>query len=217
MNNNNSAKETSVFVPYAAIPPRVIVWSAMAGLGIALPLIFLFSLLVAAPSEAQAAAVSARKAAVLATNPGWLALKALLLVPVMEEVFYRGLIMQFLRRYLPVWAAVLIPTLMFAFTHLDGQNNIVRVGFAFVAGLCFSWLVLKTGSLWSSIICHSAINLMVNFVLNPLFIARGIAGPQGWTSPLALVFLAGSLLVLATAVRTLRMEFGRRVSVCVAS
>jgi CAAX prenyl protease-like protein len=92
---------------------------------------------------------------------------AALVVPVMEELFWRSFILRFLQHpsFLKVdpgtvgWTAVLLSSGVFASEH--------RLWFAgFLAGLAYAWLYRRSGNLWVPIISHAVTNLLLGvFVL----------------------------------------------------
>jgi len=189
---------------------RVIVWSVLTGLALALPGLCLTLVI---PVPAPDAVASARAAQVYLA-PSVIVLKALIILPLIEEFFYRGLLLQTLRRRLPLWFAVLVPTILFAATHLgSGLRNAL---FALVAGGYFAWLALRSRSLYPSILCHVAANLSGLFVLGPILVAHGIAAPDAMVRPLPLALLAGSLVVFGAGLRILDAEFSRAAPVAAA-
>jgi len=66
-----------------------------------------------------------------------------------EELFFRGLVMQPLRRYGDGFALV-CSALLFSVLH----QNMVQAPMAFFAGLALGWAALKTGALWAPILIH---------------------------------------------------------------
>lgn len=86
--------------------------------------------------------------------------------PVAEEVLFRGYLLSRLRRYLPVWLAVILTSLLFGLVHF--QWNVGLDVFALSLALC--WLRIQTGSLWPSILLHSLKNGIAFYVLfiNPI-------------------------------------------------
>jgi membrane protease YdiL (CAAX protease family) len=134
-----------------------------------------------------------------------------LIYPLIEEVFYRGILFSLFRRYVPMWLAVSVPTAIFALTHVGaGPAN---VGFALLVGLYFSWLVVRSGSLLVNVLCHGAINLFVLFVMNPIWSVHHVDTPADFLGPLPLTMLAGSLALFVYGVRILRAEFNQRASI----
>lgn len=206
--NPSPATKPVPFLPRAAISARVAVWSVLTGFAVTLPVLYLLLLLpLPTPSAEFQQVVAARKALVYLL-PGTFFLKGVLIVPLIEEVFYRGILFTLLRRYVPMWLAVLVPTAIFALTHVGaGPAN---VGFALLVGLYFSWLVVRSGSLLANVLCHGAINLFVLFVMNPIWSVHHVDTPADFLGPLPLTMLAGSLALFIHGVRILRTEFTRR-------
>jgi len=209
MEDIKAAPKDYSFLPHAAVSLRVIVWSVVTGMAIALPVICLTWLIPLSPQEARMLEAATRRAAGAVMMPWGLALPALVIYPLLEEGFYRGLILQMLRRYLPLWVAVLVPTLLFGVTHLGfSLRNAV---FALVVGCHFAWLAIRSRSLYPDILCHSAVNLSVLFLLGPVLAAHGITTPGAMLRPLPLAMLAGSLIVFGAGIRILHGEFSREV------
>lgn len=85
------------------------------------------------------------------------------LPPVLEELFYRGVLQGRLQQVMsPAWAIVLVSAL-FTLGHSQYLEpnviNLVTALFLFVLSLVFGWLYWKTGSLWPGVILHAAINI----------------------------------------------------------
>lgn len=69
--------------------------------------------------------------------------------PIVEELLFRGMILGALRKYGDTFAVV-GSALLFGMYH----GNFVQMVFAFIAGLVMAQAVIRTGSLWTSIIIH---------------------------------------------------------------
>ncbi len=80
-------------------------------------------------------------------------LSTAVLVPVMEEFAFRGVLLSSLRKY-GAGFAIVASAFVFSLVHLDFSN----VVFAFIAGLVFGFLYVKTGNLWISILIHALNN-----------------------------------------------------------
>ena len=80
-------------------------------------------------------------------------LSTAVLVPVMEEFAFRGVLLSALRKH-GAGFAIVASALVFAFAHGDFSN----VVFAFFAGLVFGFLYVRTGNLWISICIHALNN-----------------------------------------------------------
>ena len=94
--------------------------------------------------------------AVPVTVPGLVLYFILLAVlpPIFEEIAFRGILMQSLRRFGDSFA-LLVSALLFGLFHL----NMIQAPYAFLLGLWFGYLVLRTGSLRISMVLHACINL----------------------------------------------------------
>lgn len=79
--------------------------------------------------------------------------------PVVEELLFRGMVLHSLRKYGDGFAIV-ASAMLFGLYH----GNFVQMVFAFIAGLVMALVVVRTGSLWTSILIHF-INNSVSFAL----------------------------------------------------
>jgi sodium transport system permease protein len=87
-------------------------------------------------------------------SPLWLLWLVMAVTPACcEELLFRGLILSGLRRWGP-WPALLISSLLFAVAHA----SIYRLLPTFCLGLLLGYLVLKTGSIYCSMIAHALNN-----------------------------------------------------------
>jgi uncharacterized protein len=84
-------------------------------------------------------------------------LLAVTVVPVCEEIFFRGFLFPGLARAMPVWAAVIVSALIFGVAHAD-LNSFLPLA---LIGVVLALLRWRTGSLWPGILFHAAINAEV--------------------------------------------------------
>lgn len=83
-----------------------------------------------------------------------------IVAPLTEEIFFRGVVLGgFLRRYSPA-AAIILSAFLFAVTHINPYQMIS----AFGIGLVFAWIRILSGSLWPSIYMHALANGSILFV-----------------------------------------------------
>ncbi len=75
------------------------------------------------------------------------------LPPIFEEIAFRGILMQSLRRFGDGFA-LLVSSILFGLFHL----NMIQAPYAFLLGLWLGYLVLRTGSLRISMVLHACIN-----------------------------------------------------------
>ena len=67
----------------------------------------------------------------------------------LEEMVFRGYMLSLLRPYGQT-AALFLTALLFGMMH----GGIIQVPFAFIAGLAFGFIALRTGSIWPSVVLH---------------------------------------------------------------
>lgn len=88
------------------------------------------------------------------SNPLWLLILAIVVVvPIYEEIMFRGFIWSgFANSVLGVWGASIITSGIFAIIHL--QYGMVEWLMIFALAMLFSFARIKTGSLWLPIFLH---------------------------------------------------------------
>lgn len=83
------------------------------------------------------------------------------IAPVAEEILFRGYLYGKLKKYVPIWVAILATSLLFGAIH--GAWNLAIDTFVLSIILCL--LRESTGSIWSSILLHMAKNGIAFFIL----------------------------------------------------
>lgn len=78
-----------------------------------------------------------------------------LAAPVVEEIIFRGLILDRLKKGIPVTAAIIISSLLFGLAH----GQIVWICYTTVFGVVLAYLYHKTGSIGATITAHLTYNL----------------------------------------------------------
>ncbi len=93
--------------------------------------------------------------------PAWAIaiVRGCLIVPVFEEVFFRGLLLQWLRRHLADGGAIAVSAALFAVMH----GYPIVLPFAFVSGLFTGWVRVRTGSTLNTILMHVLNNVVFLF------------------------------------------------------
>ena len=84
-------------------------------------------------------------------------MKVAIIAPIIEELIFRGLILQGFRRNYNGFVAVVMSALLFALFHL----NPWQLPATFVLGLLLGWLVIRTNSILLAILGHSINNALV--------------------------------------------------------
>jgi membrane protease YdiL (CAAX protease family) len=88
-----------------------------------------------------------------------LAFSAIVLAPVTEEIFFRGLCQSVLRKYLKrPWAAVLITAALFAAMH--ATSELPALPALMILGIVLGYNYERTGRLWAPILIHSMFNAL---------------------------------------------------------
>lgn len=88
-------------------------------------------------------------------------LMLVVVAPVAEEILFRGFLFGKLRKHVPIWGAILITSLLFAFAH--GAVNVGIDVFALSIVLCL--LRLISGTIWPSILLHMLKNSIAFYLL----------------------------------------------------
>ena len=79
-----------------------------------------------------------------------------ILMPICEELVYRGLVFKRLRYTSPFWAAAVYSSLIFAFTH----GNLVQGLYGFLMGMMFCYVYEKYASVKAPILAHVTANIL---------------------------------------------------------
>ena len=85
-----------------------------------------------------------------------------------EEFIFRGAILQGLRKYGNRFA-IIVSALLFMLLHSNIQQTIYQFAYGILAG----WLVIKTGSIWTSILMHAFNNVTV-IIMQSIYEINGI-------------------------------------------
>lgn len=194
-------------LPLRRISLRTIAWSFLLGVAMLGPALLVVSWLPVAP-------LTQHQVLKIAQNLPPVVLASVIVGPLMEEAVFRGLIIQLGRRYLPLSLPVAFSLLLFAAIHFPKGWAVVVVAAPMAA--VFTWLALRSGSLWSGFICHAAFNL-TGFVCTAYFgiYEKYISHPFGsvpvnffrGSIPAGWLALSAGLAVIAVGM--LRREFAR--------
>lgn len=87
--------------------------------------------------------------------------KLILIGPVLEEVFYRRIILNSMLQKYNVYFSILISSLLFSIGHMDFDYTIVFLVFGILIGT-FYW---KTGNLYLTVLLHIFINFLTVFFI----------------------------------------------------
>ncbi|MBQ8745427.1 MAG: CPBP family intramembrane metalloprotease [Rikenellaceae bacterium] len=92
---------------------------------------------------------------------GWSILMLVVLAPVMEEVLFRGILLESVRSKHSAGRAIVVSALMFGVIHFIPQ----QVVNAFVIGLILGYIYVRTESLWPVIVIHALNNAMAYVIM----------------------------------------------------
>lgn len=97
--------------------------------------------------------------AILEITPRML-LQVCLIAPIIEELFFRGLIFSLMSKLLPFVFANVVQAIVFGIYH----GNVVQVVYAFILGMFIGYILFITGSIVYTIVLHMSINLTGMFI-----------------------------------------------------
>lgn len=78
-----------------------------------------------------------------------------IIIPIFEEILFRGIIFDELRKYHKLRIAVIIQALIFGFAHFNIKQGVLGVFLGILLALMLVW----TKSIWTSVVIHVFINL----------------------------------------------------------
>ena len=91
-----------------------------------------------------------------------LVIAAVVLAPLWEEIFFRGLLFAGMERRFGFWPAALVSSLVFGLVHFEGlaAGSFYLMGQTAVLGLVLAWLLRRTGTLLAPIAAHALNNVI---------------------------------------------------------
>ena len=190
-------------------PWAALLWSAVAAAGGVLPSLYVQDMLPAWPEPVQSYVDEAEALAsqLLCTRGGYAVV--CLLVPVAEEMVFRGAALRTLLAWSPGhrWAMIALSALLFALAHL----NPAQMLHPFVFGLLLGWMYERTGSVLPGIVFHWANNTAAYLLFHaypmPAVTLTDIFG-HGVRPLLAVLF---SLCILVPSIVQLNVNMKRPV------
>lgn len=135
------------------------------------------------------------------------AVNVVVIPPLVEEILFRGVALQSLRKYGDGFA-VLVSAVLFGLYH----GNFIQMVFAFLCGLAMGFVVIRTGSLLPSILVHF-VNNSISLAIEMVSRYSGQAAANETNNILSVAVIA--LGAVSTAVLAARGKLfaGRRGSV----
>ncbi len=88
------------------------------------------------------------------------------MAPLTEELYFRGILLGWLKRKMPVVLAVLLNAAIFGLVHFSfvqhpGTGGLLITGILMLVGLIAATFAVRTGSLWASFGVHSGYNAVL--------------------------------------------------------
>jgi membrane protease YdiL (CAAX protease family) len=174
------------FLPFARISVRTAIWSVLLGIGLIAPFMIIAAYFPSSgPLRSKMTDIWFHPLAFLVAS-GFIG-------PLLEEIVYRGFFQGILRRYSPLWVAILVPSLVFAATH------IIPAGWAYIN------------------LCHCTFNITAGLALTPIFnlaekhLERTPGAPFNPAADLFPIWwIALSLVLIASAVVMIHRDTASR-------
>lgn len=128
-------------------------------------------------------------------NPGqiiWICL----LAPLAEEMVFRVVLFDVLRRHLPTLMALIITSVSFALAHVLDADAIDLI-LLFVSGVCYQVERLRLGSVAYPMISHAIPNALIILPKPSIEAMLATVGVTGTRSATAVLLIVASLIVVA--------------------
>ena len=126
----------------------------------------------------------------------WTILSTCLVVPIAEEVIFRGIILNEFRRVMPLWVAVVLQGIVFALFHMNFIQSLYVVIPGILLGAVYAW----TRSLIVPIIMHVCFN----------FLGAGLPMILGEGSASQIVFIVECSFILVGVLCAVWLHLNRR-------
>ena len=136
----------------------VLVWSALASLGMLVPSLWIQEMLPPLPDLLQEIMTDVMKEPL-----GYMAVGVF--APIVEELVFRGAILAALLTAFPRrWHGIVVSALLFALIHF----NPAQMPHAFVGGVLLGWMYVRTGSIVPGVVFHWTNNTIAYILCNIL-------------------------------------------------
>ncbi len=142
-----------------------------------------------------------------ASSPLWEILAVIVLAPLAEELLFRGLILNRLKKSVSPALAIVLSALAFAIFH----GNLYQGVYTFVFGLAAGYVVHRFSSLWYGVLMHFALNGMNVLVSLPRMLPNIFS--ENWGTVWMLAVLLFSPVALFVGILLLR-EAKNRPEAC---
>jgi membrane protease YdiL (CAAX protease family) len=96
------------------------------------------------------------------------------LVPISEELYFRGLLFRWFQLRFQFWPAVLLSSSIFALAHYDSLSVIIS---SFVLGVANAIAMARTKSIWVPIVMHAVTNGTAVIIMYIYLVVEQYIGP----------------------------------------
>ncbi len=113
------------------------------------------------------------------------------LVPIAEELVFRGLVLSELRRVMPDWVGVIVTAVIFGIAHMNPIQSV----YATVCGIMFGLVYIWTESIYQSIFMHIIFNFLGSG-LNQILLKFGLEEAGQYLTYFYLVMIIPTIYLL---------------------
>jgi membrane protease YdiL (CAAX protease family) len=113
-----------------------------------------------------------------------------LVVPLVEEILFRGLVTYEFRKIMPVRAAIVAQGVLFGLYHLEP----VQIGYTIPLGIFFGYCAYKSGSVWTAVAAHAAMNSVTLLLMIP-----GLSDTLQTQPEFFLLYAGGAIVLFLSA------------------
>ena len=119
-----------------------------------------------------------------------------MIAPFAEEVLFRGVVYQALKKHFHIGTVIGVQALLFGLAHI----NSLQIVYATLMGVLCGYMVYRTKSLWSGVVIHIA-NNTISCILSALHI-----GESGMNVPVIILLLLIGMSIVTVGIIKLRKD-----------
>ena len=129
---------------------------------------------------------------------GWMGFVfAMLAIGIVEEIFFRGLLFEVLRRFFGNHVGAIAVAVIFTLTHIDGVRTALDLTGLFVGcGLAYTVAILITRNLWFCVGMHASYNIFLLTSMPKMQTTSGFQGLGSQATVGATILIGNCLLLL---------------------
>lgn len=131
-----------------------------------------------------------------------------------EEMLFRGVLLSGFRKKMPAWAVILVVGALFGLFHL----SVYRIFLTGLTGIVLTYLVLRTGSIWTGIVAHFVNNCLGVLIATESLPTRLLEvlnetqieqqGLPKWILAMALIVFVAGIAIIEMSARKRNDAFG---------